>query len=486
MELESRRRLEDSLLWEGQARFYEAQGPRAFAGGTVPWRITSTPRFAHGLAEVISGYGRDAAPARPVCVVDLGAGSGRLAWLVCEVLAALGTPFRYVMTDVAASNLEAWARHPALAQLGAQGLLDFAQADSRRLDALALARSGEVWRAGALPGPLVAIAAYQLDTLPHALYRRRGEVLEEGRVTLNAPGAGAELGELEWRFDFEPAAEPVDAFVRGYSPSVPEGPFLVPTGAFACLRSVQRLGGGRALCLVADKGPRTALQLAAAPFPPLARHGCVSAAVNFHALRAWVGWRPWLEAEAPQPDFGVYGVGLGLREDRLGATRAAFAHHFGRGAPLTDERALEEAVARAEAVRAEQLVATLAAQGFSPDAFLRLAAALRARAAELAPEQLPALVEALERTGALHFELGEERDLFFELATVLHRAGQPGPAARWYQRSLEARGAHPTTHFNLALCRLELGEPGAARGELERVVALAPEHARARALLAQL
>lgn len=486
MELESRRRLEDSLLWDGQARFYEAQGPRAFAGGTVPWRITSTPIFAQGLAEVISAFARDAAPARPVCVVDLGAGTGRLAALVCEQLLARGTPHRYVMTDVAASNLEAWARHPVLARHAAQGRLDFARADSRRLGGLRLARAGEVWGPGALPGPLVAIAAYQFDTLPHALYRRRGEALEEGRVTLRAPGAGAELGALEWQFDFEPASAPVDAFVRGYARSVPEGPFLVPTGAFACLGALQRLGGGRALCLIADKGPRTAEQLCAAPFPPLARHGSVSAAVNFHALRAWAGWRPWLEAAAPAPDFGVYGVGLGHSEVGLRATRAAFDRSFGGGAPLTDQRALEAAVAGAESLPAEQLVAALAAQRFAPDAFLRLAGALRARAAELSPAHLPALVEALDRAGGLHFELGEERDLFFELGTVLHRAGQLSHAARWYQRSLEARGDHPTTRFNLALCRLDLAELGAARGELERVVALAPEHARARALLAQL
>jgi tetratricopeptide (TPR) repeat protein len=105
---------------------------------------------------------------------------------------------------------------------------------------------------------------------------------------------------------------------------------------------------------------------------------------------------------------------------------------------------------------------------------------------QLALEQVPALTLALERVGALHFELGDARDLAFELATVLHRAGQLSRAASWYQRSVELRGEHPTARFNLALCRLDLADLPAARGELERVLTLAPDHARARALLEQL
>jgi tetratricopeptide (TPR) repeat protein len=238
------------------------------------------------------------------------------------------------------------------------------------------------------------------------------------------------------------------------------------------------------LCLAADKGPRTPEHLQALPFPPLARHGSVSASVNFHALRAWAGWRTWLEARSPDVALGVYGLAQG--HQALPQTEAAFAEVFGAGAPLSDELALQAVLGSAEAASAEELLAALVAQRSAPDAFLRLADALRARVPLLAVGQVPALVEALDRVGAAHFELGDARDVAFELATVLHRAGQLTHAARWYQRSVNLRGDHPTTRFNLALCRLDLADLPSARGELERVLVLAPDHARAKEILAQL
>jgi hypothetical protein len=478
--------LDESLLWRRQQGYYEAASQRAWIDGTVPWRITSTPLFADGLAELIAAYARDvAAPGQPICILDLGAGTGRLAALVCKRLESQSIAFKYVMTDFVASNLEAWRRHPELQALASAGVLDMARCDSMRVQPLKLEVSGELWQPGALPGPLFAIAGYHFDTLPHALFRHSADALEEGRVTTRAPeGAESDLDALSFEFEYGPLEPRREAFVRGYAPSAPEGPWLLPVGAFACLRTLAAVGGGRFFCLAADKGARTREQLLALPFPPLARHGSVSASVNFHALRAWAGFRPWMEAASPEAALGVYGVGQGWRA--LPRTRSAFGVCFGGGNPLSAELKLQAVEALGTAAEPQALLSALAPQRGSPDALLRLSDALRARVPDFNAPQLARLVDVLERTGQTHFELGEPRDVLFELATVFHRAGQLQPAARWYRRSLEVRGDHPTTRFNLALCQLDLAELAEARGELLRVLALAPEHARAAELLAGL
>jgi len=306
--------------------------------------------------------------------------------------------------------------------------------------------------------------------------------MEAGDVTLEAAAEDSPLAELAWRFDFAPAVPP--PFVAGYARGLPALRFLVPDGAFACVRALEALGGGRALCLFADKGPRTVAQLAALPFPPLARHGCVSAAVNFHALRAWAGWRFWCEPMTSDAAFGVYAVGRG--RGRLPATRRAFDAAFGANQPLAAQAALEATAARAGSATLDELLAALEASACSPDALIRLAAPLRRCAPGSTPDQAARLTRVLERVSENHFELAEDADVAFELASVLHLARQLGPAMRQYLRSIAARGEHPTTRFNLALCCLDLGGLDEARAQLEAVLALAPGHRRAKELLSSL
>ena len=76
---------------------------------------------------------------------------------------------------------------------------------------------------------------------------------------------------------------------------------------------------------------------------------------------------------------------------------------------------------------------------------------------------------ALDQTWRNRFVVEDAHDLAFEIATVLHRAGQLSSAAGYYRRSVELRGPHPTTFFNLALCLLDLGQLPPAKAALEVV-----------------
>jgi hypothetical protein len=273
--------------------------------------------------------------------------------------------------------------------------------------------------------------------------------------------------------------------VRGYAASLgADATFFVPTGALACLQRLCAMAPGGLLVLAADKGERTREQVRARVVPKLARHGCISVNVNFDALRAWWGFRPFL-LSAGEVDFSLAALLSGLHAEATVAVRAAFSRAFIERAPLERLSLLDEALAEGASTPLGVLLVLLERSGFDPDAFLRMAPVLRARAAEVSPALLPALVTALEAVGQAHFELGAE-DLRFELATVFHKVGQLSRAAHWYEASLQQRGEHPTTLFNLALVHLDLGERQAAIEGLWRVKHLQPEHAGASRLLSAL
>ena len=108
--------LRESALWRLQRAFYEAHGVRAWSSSVVPHFVTTNAFVAKGYAKVALGLLRDtfggpggAAATAPVYIVELGAGHGKLGYLVVETLLRYrsffpptavpgGVPFKYVMT----------------------------------------------------------------------------------------------------------------------------------------------------------------------------------------------------------------------------------------------------------------------------------------------------------------------------------------------------------------------------------------------------
>lgn len=121
--------LRSSIIWKLQRAFYEKHGIGAWADDIVPNFVTSNSFIARGYARVILGLLQDvfgapsAAPrpssalaarnpaadyAQPVYIIEVGAGHGKLAYLICEALLRYRVffprtdcpwPFKYVVTD---------------------------------------------------------------------------------------------------------------------------------------------------------------------------------------------------------------------------------------------------------------------------------------------------------------------------------------------------------------------------------------------------
>src|SRR3990167_3589733 len=100
--------LSSSSLWQKQKKVYEELGVESFAPDAVPFQITNNARIAAQYASIaIEAFGKN-----PFTILELGAGSGRFAYLLLNELEERGAHFRYLLTDIAAKNVLFWQQHP--------------------------------------------------------------------------------------------------------------------------------------------------------------------------------------------------------------------------------------------------------------------------------------------------------------------------------------------------------------------------------------
>lgn len=249
----SAHRLSQSPLWQQQSAFYERLGQQAWRGGFVPEYITSNPFIANAYAEMVLAYWRDGFaagtfdPTKPCYILELGAGSGRFAYLFLKRLTGLledpqtlqtgsrldsqpdpRPEFVYIMTDLAQSNLAAWQENSRLADFVAAGQLDFAHFDVTQDTELTLLTRGVTLASHTLDKPLdtrgdttgvanasianagivnpgIIIANYVFDSIPNDLYYVEDGALFERYIALhNEPargGNGASQSRLDPRAD---------------------------------------------------------------------------------------------------------------------------------------------------------------------------------------------------------------------------------------------------------------------------------------------
>jgi hypothetical protein len=115
-----------SRIWQLQDAYFAERGVEAWRQGEVPHYVTSNPTIANAYAEIVFAFRRDLArlaPAGerndPLTICELGAGSGRFAFHflrrlehLCANSDVAPEAFRYVLTDVADTNLEFWRTRP--------------------------------------------------------------------------------------------------------------------------------------------------------------------------------------------------------------------------------------------------------------------------------------------------------------------------------------------------------------------------------------
>lgn len=514
--LESERRLSESVIWELNRRYYEAQGPRAWSSGDVPFYITSNPFIAHAYAQVVRGFVADMRstgaldPGQPLYLVELAAGHGRFTFLFLSQLLRLrdcpelhGLDLRYVMTDLAESNLTAWEGRRELERFRSAGLLYSARLDAARPTEITLRPGGTVLRAGEIKNPLIVFANYVLDSLPVDLLRIARSQLQEGLVTTRCSEAEAlrlaagesprEMASLTTAFSYRALAG--DAYPRAwhalfeeYRALIADGEVLFPVGALSCLAHLRELSGGRFLLLGSDKGVAFGDELLGPHGAPLQHHGSLSTMVNFHALGRAVEQSGGVALHTGQRHLSLKTAALVVLPSAeagpgsLLGLRSAFAEHLDGFGPHDFYQVIS-----AQRGRELDLPAALALLRLSRDdgdLFCELAERLVTAAAGASDALRLELLSALRRVSENFYPLGS--DVPFALARVYLVLGRPRQALRCIEESVRAFGEHATTACNAGICHYHAEDPEQAERAFLRALERDPSHAPSRLWLARL
>lgn len=502
-----------SMLWGLGRGFYEKTGPSAWASGVVPYYITSNPFIAHAYAQLVLAYlsdclsagGGQVDPAQPIYLVELAAGHGKFSFFFLQELQELkaASPLRdldirYVMADLAQSNLAAWDAQPLFEPFRACGLLDSALFDLEHPGELRLRSSGTVLRPGELRNPLIVFANYIFDTVVNDLFRIEGGKVQEGLVSLRCPAgesldltSPALLSQLAADYSYRPLDsapyphEPIlGALLEEYRGALADTDLLIPSAALRCVRWLSGLSNGRLLLVASDKGFTHLDEMFFSRGDHVQYHGSFSCMVNFHAIGRFVAQLGGTALLGSKRHLSLKTAAfvLGLPEARLPVTRHAFTEHAERLGPCDYYRLISSH--RTAGASIEPILALLYLSRFDPDVFCQQSGALVQLAGSLSGPLRDELLSIMKRIRARHYPIG--CDLPFELSRVYLALGRPREALRCCQDSLRIYGEHAITWCNAGICHACNEEPEEALRCLRRALDLEPDHATARAWLARL
>jgi len=505
--LEGRRRLGESAIWELQKMYFAQRGVEAWRQGEVPHYVTSNPTIANSYAEIVLGFRRDrqklASCPEPLTIVELGAGSGRFAFHFLRRLEALcreadvpPTAFRYVLTDAAEANLAFWRSHPNFEAYFADGRLETALFDMTSPGPLAL-QSGGTIGAGSLAQPAVVVANYAFDSIPQDLFHFKNGRAADCLVSLDLDGdadaldAAEMLAKLEVHYEDQPLIAPpypepaLAAVFETYRRTLKDAHVLFPAAGMRCLDALTALSPEGALILSADKGNHRLAALEGAPPPGLVRHGSVSMSVNYHAFAEYCAAKGGL-ARVPDDRHGSINIvaltmlaGAETHVETQHAYRRT-VQEFGPDHFYSITKHVRETI---PAMSAEDLLAYLRLSRYDSHQFGRFLP----RLTELAPEMDSGLraevAAAIEKVWEMYYPLGEDLDLANKIGGLLYAIDDYAGALSYFERSMAIYGPDTGTLYNIGACLHCLGDDASAAAVLTKVLEYDPANEDARRLL---
>lgn len=469
MEIQGPTRLSHSLLWELQQRAYETFGPDAWVSKGVPSHTTSNPLIARQYTAMILGYLRDIYEKldlkRPVYLFDLGAGTGKLAYLILKDLLPKtkelfpGVSFCYVMTDITEKNFDFWANHPYFQAFFEEGTLDYCYYRHSSEEPLNLVKSQK--SLNETENPLILICNYFFDTIPQDLFRVEDGKIEEGKVALKSntdsidPKDPAIIPDLEYAFQYEPISqkfyyeeEELDQFLFEYQKLFENAAFVFPSEPIRTIQRFSRISGGRLLLLAGDQGKATWGQIKRWKQMKLAIHASFSLEVNYHALNSYFAHKNGVGLIDPLSDpyfmnfAGVFG------EEAAVNTRIAFEEHL-QAFSSADYCRLTQELGQ----NLDEILLQIKLGAFDPSLFYEAYGKISTFLQSATPDESERLVKTIDAVWEKFFPTcAEEADFIMDLGVLLFQLQEYKNAKKYFRRALQLGGEENRLNRYIRTC----------------------------------
>lgn len=477
-----------SGLWKIQQDYYRELGVAAWDDKT-PYYLTNSQVITDTYADLIVAYLQDHPPdlEQPFYLLELGSGTGRFAY---QLVRDLTRKFAYfenlrqlrfclVLSDIVRDNVEFWKGHERLAELGER--VDFSLLEPGREDCIYLEKAGKPLQV--VGNPLLLLANYVFDSMPHDEFRITPQGLEECLIELvpftvrkfSSP-TRLDIRDVEVQRSYGPPpdryAPPLQQVLQHYADHLREGCFTVPVAALECL---QRLRGLAPLIVLAsDRGFTVAENMAAYPTHPLALHeGCFSHMVNFHALS--LGFRTALMTRRELLDgvqtclFGDFECGPQLRY--------AFEEQFARANALNHTNEIYATFRDKTQLRT--LIGFVRLSLNDPNSLGAVAKQMAQFLQSYSYGERRELIQTLEEVWSNDYYFRGAPNLTFWLAHLYDHLGLLDRALWFYEKTAERQGVDAMLLVFQATCLSAMGRTQEARTRYLAALDLVPGMAEA-------
>jgi Uncharacterized conserved protein len=502
-----RYRFSEAPIWNIQREYYEKEGLRAWNNDQVPQYITSNPMIATAYAEMIFGFLQDRSHEEgAVQIVELGAGAGRFAFHVLHELcrlvdyAGIALPsFRYIMTDLALSNVVAWQKHPALQSFIARGMLDFAPFDAVHDTELKLVVSGETISKGDVKQPLVIVANYFFDGIPQELlYVGEGQIYEtdvmveypENRESLKPSELLTQIA-LSYEHRRAPAYEednyPYRDVIATYQEQLEDSHIVFPVAGLTCLDRLNQLSQAGYLLLTADKGDHLLDNWKFADPPELVLHGSFSLTANYHAIQQVLEQQGALVL-FPQHHYENINVGCMIHVDSPESclqTRLAYRRFVDRYGP-DDFYSLKIWVDRnLESMELRHILSFWRLGGHDAEFFIQSTKQISSLLPNALDEEKEDILLGIQIMWSSYYVMEQKYDLALEAGLLLFEMDMYEESKHFLEISVreDEEEIVSTVFYCLAICSFELELVEEALHYLRELIRLEPDHEEARALI---
>jgi len=481
--LESAVPLSQSLIWRLQSDYYAQRGLKAWTEDLVPSYITNNPFIAEIYAGIVAGFlddclrdgGSPISPENPLQILELGAGTGKFAYLFLRKFVPLLSQrnlapqnVRYSITDCSEELLAYWRRNPYLGEFANLGVLEFKLLRAGG-EGLSPAKSSRA--------PLVVIANYVFDSLPQDAFVIKDGQISEALVTTSVrsgPGSAVSLSDVQLSFTNAPVppqryADPVwRRILEEYLRHLAAPTLFFPSAALGLMQQLSETSGGPMLLLAADKGFAHEEELALTQGPPaLEFHGagrCFSTMVNFDAISRYFAATGGLALVPPKhfTNLNICAFIARKPQDEFPQTRKIYSQALEEFGPDDLFTVMSWVNAYLDNVSVPQALSLLRLTRWDTTAFLRLFPVIAPKLRNVSAERHD-LRDAVLRVWENRYPVDPaDNTLAFHCGAVLLELRFYIEAAAMLKASEQLLGRTAATSYNLGLCALGLEDRVAA------------------------